>query len=87
MNLNWFLYNNHNLFFPQGSTITTVECRTANNSLFLPNDICSISAQQLLNDNDSAIVNMFSGDCPTRFHAYVNACISNNEVIVAMVTS
>ena len=33
-----------------------------------------MSVLALFEDNELAIVNLYNGDCPTRFHAYASAC-------------
>ena len=38
------------------------------------NDSCSISIQQLFSGDTSSLINLYLGDCPTRFQSYATAC-------------
>ena len=61
----------------QGNPLPADECGTASIALFGRHDECSMSVWELLfNDNstDSVILNLYNGDCPTRFLAYATAC-------------
>ena len=61
----------------QGTPLPADECGTATIALFGGDDECSMSVQELFfNDNstDSVILNLYNGDCPTRFLAYATAC-------------
>ena len=49
-------------------------CGNATINLFSGNDECSMSVQALFDDNTTVLMNLYNGDCPTRFHAYVTAC-------------
>ena len=61
----------------QGTPLPADKCSTATIALFGGDDECSMSVQELFfNDNrtDSVILNLYNGDCPTRFLAYATAC-------------
>ena len=61
----------------QGTPLPTDECDIASVALFDGDDECSMSARELFfNDNstESVILNLYDGDCPTRFLAYTTAC-------------
>ena len=61
----------------QDTLLPTDECDIASIALFDGDDECSMSAQELFfNDNstESVTLNLYNGDCPTRFLAYATAC-------------
>ena len=58
----------------QGTALPTDPCGDASIRLFSANDECSRTIQGLLSGNDSTLMNLYNGDCPTRFHEYAITC-------------
>ena len=67
----------------QGTALPADECSTATIALFGEDDECSMSVQELFfsdnstennNSTESVILNLYNGDCPTRFLSYATAC-------------
>ena len=65
-------------------------CVNATIGLFGPNDSCSTASQQFsnnisdidnINDIDGYTYPLFMNDCPSRYSAYVNACLPNVSTI------
>ena len=51
------------------------ECGIAYINLLGKDDNCSRTAEGLFGDgNDTSLINLYLGDCPTRFHNYATAC-------------
>ena len=68
------LYSLHILCLLQGSTVPQSPCSSAIASLYGANDDCSRAIQAFLSGNGSALINLYSGGCPTRFHDFVTPC-------------
>ena len=55
----------------------TTECSNATVEFFTPNDQCSRAVQSIyVADNNSAIIDLYFGDCPMRFLNYTIGCSS-----------
>lgn len=58
----------------QGSAVPPSPCSSAISSFFGANDDCSRAAKALLSGNESALVDLYSGGCPTQFRDFATSC-------------
>ena len=65
----------------QGNSIpiTNSPCGTAYVDLFTVNDGCARSVQSLVSGNESAMRDLFYGDCPSRLYNYFTACSTEED--------
>ena len=59
----------------QGSTLPPTQCDTATIDFFTTNIQCSRTVANLFHGNESAVANLYDGNCPMQFNDYATACI------------
>ena len=67
------IYNLHMICL-QGSAVPRSPCSNAITNLYAATDDCSRAIQALLSGNGSALLDLYSGNCPTQFQEFVTPC-------------
>ena len=58
----------------QGTLLPPDLCDVAAINLYDRNDECSRTVRALFADDTSALLNLYYGDCPTRFYNFASVC-------------
>ena len=70
-----YKYNMYSSFHClQGSAIQIDPCAAATATVQGVNDNCSRAIQQLFGGGAGSLIDLYLGDCPTRFQAYASTC-------------